>query len=53
MLRKKMEGKLIVFENKVLRKVSGQMEEIGEYCRKKNAEIRELYNEVHVVNGRI
>lgn len=56
-LTKKMEGELMVFENKVIRKVFGLPEEIGEFRRRKNSEIWELYKEAVVVgmvkSGRI
>lgn len=43
------ERKMKVFENKILRKIFGPICEGGEWRRRKNRELRELYNEPDVV----
>lgn len=48
-INKKMEGILIVFGNKVLRKVYGSVQEMGEYRTSKNVENWELYKELNMV----
>lgn len=48
-LNKKEEKKLIVFENKVLRKIYGPVFEEGEWRRRHNRELRELYKEPDLV----
>lgn len=47
-LSKKMERKIITFENKVLRKVFGPVSENGIFRRRKNIEIHTLFNEPDV-----
>lgn len=56
-LNKKEEKKLVVFENKVLRKIFGPTKENGEWRIKHNKEIRDQYREndvvAHVRSGRL
>lgn len=49
-VNKKEEKKLIVFENKILRKIYGPTCEHGEWRRKHNREIRELYNNTDIIS---
>jgi hypothetical protein len=42
--------KLIVFENKVLKKIYGPMYDQGEWRWKHNREIRDLYNSADIVS---
>jgi hypothetical protein len=42
--------KLIVFENKVLRKIYGPTYDQGEWIRKHNREIRDLYKDADIVS---
>lgn len=50
-LAKKIEEKLIIFKNKILRKVFGPEEEVGEYRRRNNSKNLELYKEADVDGG--
>lgn len=49
-LNKKEEKQLIVFENRVLRKIYGPTCEQGEWRRKHNREIRDLYNRPDIIS---
>ncbi|KAI5714830.1 hypothetical protein M8J77_006182 [Diaphorina citri] len=48
-LTKKMESKLMVFENAVLRQIFGPVKENGEWRRRKNRELRSLYPDLDIV----
>lgn len=48
-LNKKEENKLIVFENRVLRKIFGPILENGEWRRRHNIEIRNQYNDYDII----
>jgi hypothetical protein len=48
-LDKREEKKLIVFENKILRKIFGPVNEGGEWRKRHNRELRDLYREPDVV----
>ncbi|KAL1462289.1 hypothetical protein WDU94_014137 [Cyamophila willieti] len=48
-LTKKLENKLKVFENSVLRQIYGPVQENGEWRRRKNIELKELFNNPDIV----